>query len=133
MKVPLSWIKDFVDITLPIEELASALTLAGLEVEEIRFVGLALPDHAQGSQAGGGHRQVTKISGFGWDPAAIVVGAILEVMLHPNADRLVLCRLEDGDREHVVLTGAPNLFQYKGQGPLPKPIKVAYAREGAQI
>ena len=33
----------------------------------------------------------------------------------------------------MVLTGAPNLFPYKGQGPLPKPLKVAYAKEGAQI
>ncbi len=32
-----------------------------------------------------------------------------------------------------MLTGAPNLFHYKGQGPLPRPIKVAYAREGARL
>src|SRR3989337_3019680 len=54
-------------------------------------------------------------------------------MPHPNADRLVLCRLDDGEREHIVLTGAPNLFPYKGQGTLARPIKVAYAREGARI
>ena len=54
-------------------------------------------------------------------------------MPHPNADRLVLCRLDDGEREHIVLTGAPNLYPYKGLGPLPEPLKVPYAREGAQI
>jgi phenylalanyl-tRNA synthetase beta chain len=54
------------------------------------------------------------------------------VMPHPNADRLVLCRLQDGTQEHIVLTGAPNLFEYKGKGPLTQPLKVAYAREGAQ-
>jgi phenylalanyl-tRNA synthetase beta chain len=51
---------------------------------------------------------------------------------HPNADRLTLLRLDDGTgKEQTVLTGAPNIFQYKGQGPLPKPIKAAYAREGS--
>ncbi len=126
MKVPLSWLKDFVEITLPIDELAHRLTMAGLEVEEITYIGLPLP----GSD---GQRQETKISGFAWDPEKIVVGAILEVMPHPNADRLVLCRLDDGKQEQIVLTGAPNLYPYKGAGPLPKPIMVAYAKEGAQI
>lgn len=125
MKVPLSWLKDFVEITLPIDELAHKLTMAGLEVEEITYIGLPLPGSAQ--------RQETKISGLAWDPEKIVVGAILEVMPHPNADRLVLCRLDDGIQEQIVLTGAPNLYPYKGKGPLPKPIMVAYAKEGAQI
>ena len=39
-------------------------------------------------------------------------------MPHPNADRLVLCRLNDGSQELIVLTGAPNLFEFKGKGPL---------------
>ncbi len=43
MKAPLSWLKDFVDIDLPIPELAHRMTMAGLEVEEIRFVGLPIP------------------------------------------------------------------------------------------
>jgi phenylalanyl-tRNA synthetase beta chain len=43
MKIPLSWIKDFVEIELPIEELVRQLTMAGLEVEEIIFVGLPIP------------------------------------------------------------------------------------------
>ena len=54
-------------------------------------------------------------------------------MPHPNADRLVLCRLNDGTQEHIVLTGAPNLYHYKGTGPLAKPLKVAYAKEGARM
>jgi phenylalanyl-tRNA synthetase beta chain len=127
MKVPISWLKDFVDLTLDIPELAHRLTLAGLEVEEIQFVGLPIP----GASARGQHE--TKITGLSWNPEAIVVGEVLEVMPHPNADRLVLCRLNDGLREHTVLTGAPNLFPYKGKGPLPQPLKVAYAREGAQL
>ena len=131
MKVPISWIKDLVDIDLSLEDLAHRLTLAGLEVEEIHYVGLPLP------QMDEQHRHETKITGFAWDPQTIVVAAIYEVMPHPNADRLVLCRLHDGQREHIVLTGAPNLFPYKGKGPLEAlrgaPIKVAYAKEGAHI
>jgi len=123
MKVPLSWLKDFVEIDLSLPELAYRLTMAGLEVEEIRLVGLPMPE--------GAHE--FKIEGLSWDPDKIVVAQIEEVMPHPNADRLVLCRLNDGRETLTVLTGAPNLFPYKGQGPLPRPLKVAYAREGARI
>jgi phenylalanyl-tRNA synthetase beta chain len=133
MKLPLSWLQDFVDIDgLSVEEIAQRLTLAGLEVEEIRFVGWPMPEDA----AKGMHPSVRhefKTTGISWDRDKIVVAEIREVMPHPNADRLVLCDLYDGKDEHTVLTGAPNLFKYKGKGKLPKPIKVAYAKEGAQI
>jgi phenylalanyl-tRNA synthetase beta chain len=124
MKVPLSWLKDFVDIDISIGELASLITMAGMEVEAIQVVGLPMPKPGSVDAA---------ISGLEWDREKIVVGAISEVMPHPNADRLVLCKLFDGLQEHVVLTGAPNLFDYKGKGLLAKPLKVAYAREGAKI
>ena len=124
MKLPLSWLKDFVDITLNLEDLAKLLTMAGLEVEGIELVGLPMPP---------GEKHEFKYSGLSWDPDTIVVAQIDEVMPHPNADRLVLCRLNDGQQEHTVLTGAPNLYPFKGQGPLPEPIKVAYAKEGAKI
>jgi phenylalanyl-tRNA synthetase beta chain len=124
MKVPITWLKEFVEISLPIEELAHKLTLAGLEVEEIRYVGLPLPQ---------GKTHETKITGFSWGPEEIVVGEISEVMPHPDADRLVLCKLDDGKEVHTVLTGAPNLFPYKGKGPLETTLKVVYAREGATI
>ncbi len=124
MKVPISWLKEFVEISLPIDQLAEKLTLAGLEVEEIRYVGLPRP---------AGEKQVTKIIGISWDAEKIVVGEVREVIPHPNADRLVLCRLDDGLQEHTVLTGAPNLFPFKGKGELDPPLKVAYAREGATI
>ncbi|HUF37355.1 MAG TPA: phenylalanine--tRNA ligase subunit beta [Anaerolineales bacterium] len=124
MKVPLSWLKDFVDITLPIDDLAQRLTGAGLEVEAIHFIGLPPPETT---------RVEYKISGFEWDRTKIVVGAVLEVLPHPDADRLVLCRLDDGVQVHTVLTGAANLFEFKGAGPLETPLKVCYAREGAAI
>ncbi len=133
MRVPISWIKDFVDIDLPIDDLARQLTLAGLEVEELNFVGLPFPKGNVDVHSSAENRQETKISGIEWDREKIVVGVINEVIPHPNADRLVLCRLDDGQSVHIALTGAPNLFPYKGKGPLDQPIKVAYAREGAQL
>jgi phenylalanyl-tRNA synthetase beta chain len=134
MLVPLSWIKDFVDIDdIPIEELAHTITMAGLEVEEIKYVGLPMPGGKVEGVSAGHQREETKRTGISWDREKIVVGAILEVMPHPNADRLVLCRLDDGQQEHTILTGAPNLFEYKGKGTLERPLKVCYAMEGAQI
>lgn len=124
MKVPLSWLKDFVNLDgISIEDLAHKLTVAGLEVEEIHYIGLPIPEGTQ----------LAKLSGLAWDRERIVVGEIREVQPHPNADRLTLCRLWDGKQEHIVLTGAPNLFEYKGQGELKKPLKVAYAKEGAEL
>jgi len=124
MKAPLSWLKDFVDIDISIAELAHLITMAGMEVEELRIIGLPMP--VPGSVD-------AHLSGLEWDREKIVVGSISEVMPHPNADRLILCKLWDGQQEHLVLTGAPNLYEFKGIGPLPKPLKVAYAKEGAQI
>ena len=127
MKVPLSWLKDHVDTTLSPEELARRLTFAGLEVEAMQFVGLPLPEG----------KQDAKISGLAWDRDKIVIGALTEVKPHPNADRLVLAQLDDGEQVHTVLTGAPNLFPYLdptvGAGLSARPLKVAYAREGAQL
>ncbi len=128
MKVPLSWLKDYLTIDISLEELAKKLTMAGLEVEGIRLVGLPMPP---GNPQGLSHE--FSYSGLSWDADKIVVAQVDEVLPHPNADRLVLCRLQDGRQEHIVLTGAPNLFEYKGIGPLPRPLKVAYAKEGARI
>jgi phenylalanyl-tRNA synthetase beta chain len=133
MKVPLSWLQDFVNIDdLSVEEIAKKLTLAGLEVEEIRYVGWPMPEDA-GRGMHSSIRHEFKTSGISWDKDKIVIAEIREVMPHPNADRLVLCDLYDGVETHTVLTGAPNLFEYKGKGKLSQPIKVAYAKEGAEI
>ncbi len=125
MKITIGWLSDFIDLSgLSVVEIAHKITMAGMEVEDIRFAGLPLPtqeDHG------------FKVSGIAWDPQKIVVAEISAVNPHPNADRLTLCDLYDGIDHHVVLTGAPNLFDYKGQGSLPKPLKVAYAKEGARI
>ncbi|MBL1172359.1 MAG: phenylalanine--tRNA ligase subunit beta [Chloroflexi bacterium] len=126
MKLPISWLKDFVDIdSLSVEDIARTFTFGGLEVEEIHYAGLPMPKENAANEF--------KTSGIGWDRDKIVVAEIREVKPHPNADRLTLLDLFDGTQEQVVLTGAPNIFHLKGTGRLPKPIKVAYAKEGATI
>jgi len=126
MKLPISWLKDFVDIDgLSVEDIARTFTFGGLEVEEIRYAGLPMPKESATNEF--------KTSGIGWEGDKIVVAEIREVKPHPNADRLTLLDLFDGTQEQVVLTGAPNIFHLKGTGKLPKPIKVAYAKEGSTI
>jgi phenylalanyl-tRNA synthetase beta chain len=128
MKLPLSWLKDYIDLDgLSVEEIARKLTLAGLEVDEIKYAGLPIPTYNNGE------RHEFKTSGIGWDRDKIVVAEIREVNPHPNADRLTLLDLYDGEKSQVVLTGAPNIFHLKGTGKLAKPIKVAYAKEGSTI
>jgi len=125
MKVPLRWLADYVDCDLSPEELARRLTFAGLEVEAMAYVGKPLPSDPAGAEA--------KITGLEWDPERIVVGAVTEVLPHPDADRLVLIRVDDGSGVHTAVTGAPNLYELRGRGPLNPPLKIAYAREGARL
>jgi phenylalanyl-tRNA synthetase beta chain len=82
MKIPLSWLREYVDIQLPAQELAHRLTMAGVEVREIIELG-------------------------GWQ--GCYVGQVLEVRPHPNADRLTLCRVSTGSEELEVVCGAPNV------------------------
>lgn len=125
MKVPLTWLNEYVDLSdIGIEDLAKVMTMVGLEVDEIHLVGMPKPE---------GERHEFKYNGLSWPADKFIVARVDEVMPHPNADRLVLCRLNDGKEEIIVLTGAPNLYDYKGIGPLDEPLKVAYAREGAEL
>lgn len=133
MKIPLSWLKDYIDLDgLSVEDIARKLTLAGLEVDEIKYAGLPMPD-ATASGMHSSERHEFKTSGIAWDREKLVVAEIRAVMPHPNADRLTLLDLFDGTEQQTVLTGAPNLFPLKGTGKLPKPIKAAYAKEGATL
>jgi phenylalanyl-tRNA synthetase beta chain len=109
MLVPISWLKEYVDLNLPTKQLAERITLAGLTVDSIEKVG------------------------DWWDPEHIIVGRVVAVRAHPNADRLVLVDVDYGDPQpEQVVTGAPNLFQYKDMENLP-PLKVAFARSGAVL
>jgi phenylalanyl-tRNA synthetase beta chain len=128
MKIPLSWLKDFIDLNgLTVEDIARKLTLAGMEVDEILYAGLEMPTYKDGE------KHEFKTNGIAWDRDKIVVAEIREVKPHPNADKLTLLDLFDGKQDQVVLTGAPNIFHLKGAGKLEKPIKVAYAKEGSVL
>jgi len=128
MKIPLSWLKDYIDLDgLTVEDIARKLTLAGLEVDEILYAGLEMPAYKDGD------KHEFKTNGISWDKEKLVVAEIREVMPHPNADRLTLLDLFDGKEQQTVLTGAPNIFHLKGTGKLAKPIKAAYAKEGTTL
>ncbi|HEV3237597.1 MAG TPA: phenylalanine--tRNA ligase subunit beta [Gemmataceae bacterium] len=101
MKVPLSWLREYVDITISIPELVERMTLAGLEVASVRFVGLPIPE-----------KLPVKVEEPGptWQRDKIIVGEVLKVEQHPNADRLTLATVNYGAVEpKVVVTGAPNI------------------------
>ncbi len=123
MKVPLSWLKDYVEMTLPPHELAERLTVAGLEVEGIEWIGVPATGH-----------YAETADHLVWERDHLVVGAIHEVKPHPNADRLVLAMVDYGGEElEQVVTGAPNLFDYAGQGELDPPLKAPFAMEGSEL
>jgi phenylalanyl-tRNA synthetase beta chain len=120
MRVPISWLRDYVDITLPVKELAEKLTIAGLEVKEIEYIGIA------------GGRDPERLV---WDRQKLIMGHILEVNAHPDADRLVLATVDYGGSENeIAVTGAPNLFQYVGQGDIAHlQLYSPFALEGAVL
>ena len=97
MKVPLSWLKEYVEISVPLEELAHRLTMAGVEVASIETVG-------------------------GWENC--YVGLVLDVVPHPDADRLTLCTVDIGEETWKVVCGAPNVAA--GQ-------KICFAKVGARL
>lgn len=98
MRVSLNWLKEYVPVTLPPEELADRLTMAGLEVSKI------------------------EVKGGDWDH--ILIGQIVDIKPHPNADRLRLAEVDLGTERETVVCGAPNIEV--GQ-------KVPFARVGAQL
>jgi phenylalanyl-tRNA synthetase beta chain len=101
MKVPLNWLRDYVELTLPVAKLAGRLTLAGLEVAGVRVLGLPVPE---------GLRVKAEEAGPVWAADKVVVARVLKVEKHPNADKLRLATLDYGAKEpKLVVTGAPNL------------------------
>ena len=84
MRVPLSWLRDYVDVDLAPEQLAERLTLLGMEVKAI--------------------------DRWGSDWRNVVVGELLAVEKHPRADRLSLTRVTIGDGEALeIVCGATNI------------------------
>ena len=98
MKVPLAWLAEYVPLKLRPAELAHRLTMAGIEAT-----------YAPGPSAG-------------WDN--VLVGKVVKVEPHPNADRLRLARVDLGDETPTVVCGAPNVAE--GQ-------RIAFARVGARL
>src|SRR5579875_684836 len=84
MKLPLSWLKEFVPITAEPAEISHRLSVAGLEVENIE-------------------RRHPSFNG-------VTIGRVLTVERHPNADRLSLCEVDAGQYgQFRVVCGAPNV------------------------
>jgi len=85
MKVTYNWLKEFVDFDLTPVELGDLLTMLGLEVEGME-------------QLGGGMDKV-------------VIARVLEKNQHPNADKLSLCKVDNGSEVLTVVCGAQNFKQ----------------------
>ena len=88
MRVPVSWLKEYVDWTGTVEELAELLTMSGTEVEGIDWVGAPRgPENL----------------------ARFVVGRVMTHEGHPNADKLSLCTVEVGEPvARQIVCGAHN-------------------------
>jgi len=82
MKVPYSWLKDYISLEQPPSEIADLLTMQGLEVESIES--------------------------FSPTFANVVVGKVVACEKHPNADQLKLASVTDGQEIYQVVCGAPN-------------------------
>ncbi len=86
MLIPLSWLKRYVPVDMPAQELAHQLTMAGLEIDEVREIGAD------------------------WGRDKVFVGHVTAVDRHPNADRLTVPTVDLGGGETVqVVCGGPNL------------------------
>jgi phenylalanyl-tRNA synthetase beta chain len=83
MKAPLSWLKDYVDINVTPKEYANALTLSGSKVEGIEAAG----------------EEIT----------IVVVGKIISIDKHPDADKLQVTKVDIGNEVIQVVTGAQNI------------------------
>lgn len=84
MKIPLSWLKEFVNLdNLTAEEIAKELTLAGSEISSIEKIG--------------------------GDIKGVIIGKILSVNKHPDADKLNICEVNVGDETLSIVCGAPNV------------------------
>lgn len=83
MKISVNWLRDYIKTDLSVDEIADKLTLTGLEVEDIEESGS--------------------------DFKGIVIGEVLGVKSHPNADRLTLCETNIGEETVQIVCGAPNV------------------------
>jgi len=88
MRVPVSWLQDYVPLEAPLDELATKLSVSAAEVEGIERRGVPDRDGNLG---------------------LFRVGRVVEAVKHPNADRLQLCRVDVGEGEPLqIVCGAWN-------------------------
>lgn len=102
MKLPLSWLKEFVDLTCTVPELIDKLTLAGLEVINVKLIGVAAPE---------GLRCKIDEPGPVWAKDKIITAKILEISKVPETDKLKFVKLDlgKGGEPKTVITGAGNI------------------------
>ncbi len=84
MRVPLTWLREYCDPELDAAGIADRLDLTGTELERIERVGVG-------------------------DTAGFVVGKVLSAGKHPDADRLSVCEVDDGNGRRTIVCGAPNV------------------------
>lgn len=85
MKLPIGWLKDYVDINVSSKELADAMTMSGSMVEGIE--------------------------NFGEDVVNVKTGKIVKIDKHPDADRMVVCQVDLGGESVQIVTAATNVFE----------------------
>jgi len=83
MRVPYSWIKEFIDIDIPAEDVAERLNETGIE---------------------------TVVEKFGQKVNNVAVVKITSVKKHPEREKLLICEATDGKRKYQVVTAAKNVF-----------------------
>ena len=98
MKASISWLKSLCPTDLSVDEIVSRLTMAGLEVDGVEAAAKPFTH--------------------------VVVGEVLSVSQHPDADKLNVCEVTDGEATYQVVCGAPNVRAG---------LKVPFARVGAVI
>ena len=108
LRIPLSWLQDYVDLDQTPEKLAEALTISGMEVESIEQLGSSWGEFCY-------------------------VGMVRMVVSHPNADSLSIATVDYGnDQSLEVVTGASNIRELENN-PEKMPLKVALALSGATL
>ena len=86
MKVPVKWLKDYVDIDISPKELGDKMTMSGSKVEEIIISGAEIQN--------------------------VVTGKIIEIVKHPDADALVVCQVDVGLKQPIqIVTAATNMSE----------------------
>ncbi len=83
MKISLKWLRQYVEMNISPEDLAHRLTMVGLEVEDIEYLGSVYDK--------------------------FVVGEVIETAKHPKADRLTVCKVNVGTEVLQIVCGAPNV------------------------